>query len=235
MAPDALVKRRRVDACRWNFVIDKTDNWRHQEGEPRQIEEIHDHQGEVSVVRVETSEQEIEALRARAASAEANVSILRDVLLIAGDKITDLEFQAKDTEFILHRCERERIQDSARIHRLEEHLAKLNGYGSKRRLCKALELWNVLEKESFLLGLYIFEKNFARLRRFIESKKLGIYCRITMLSFISRMNTKDGRIVARVEEKSVFWDQGFLAAYDYRSLLLVWFLMYLKNAIIPLW
>ncbi|PWA87146.1 hypothetical protein CTI12_AA134490 [Artemisia annua] len=38
---------------------------------------------------------------------------------------------------------------------------------------RALESWNELEKESFLLGLYIFEKNFARLRRFIESKKVG--------------------------------------------------------------
>ncbi|GKE53633.1 homeodomain-like protein [Tanacetum coccineum] len=36
-----------------------------------------------------------------------------------------------------------------------------------------LESWNELERESFLLGLYIFEKNFARLRQFIESKKVG--------------------------------------------------------------
>nr|GEY91458.1 homeodomain-like protein [Tanacetum cinerariifolium] len=76
----------------------------------------------VSVARVETSEQEIEALRARAASAEANVAILRDVLRIAGDRITDLEFQAEDTESRLHQCERGRIQDRARIRRLEEHL-----------------------------------------------------------------------------------------------------------------
>nr|GEW17952.1 homeodomain-like protein [Tanacetum cinerariifolium] len=131
MAPDALVKRRRVDAHCWNFVIDKIDNWRHQEGEPRydmeegplaqihpitdkpihrtipllvarlvhldrQIEKNHIHQRKVSVARVETSEQEIEALRARAASVEANVAILRDVLWIAGDRITDLEFQAED-------------------------------------------------------------------------------------------------------------------------------------------
>ncbi|GKD58363.1 hypothetical protein Tco_1295872, partial [Tanacetum coccineum] len=32
--PDAPIKRRRVDARRWNFVKDKIDNWRHQEGEP---------------------------------------------------------------------------------------------------------------------------------------------------------------------------------------------------------
>nr|GEX41600.1 homeodomain-like protein [Tanacetum cinerariifolium] len=38
---------------------------------------------------------------------------------------------------------------------------------------RALESWNELERESFLLGLYIFGKNFARLRRFIESKKVG--------------------------------------------------------------
>ncbi|GJX83631.1 hypothetical protein Tco_0333112 [Tanacetum coccineum] len=157
MAPDAPVKRRRVDARRWYFVKDKIDNWRHQEGEPRyemeegplaqihpitgepihrtipllvarlvrldrQIEEIHDHQREVSVARVETSEQEIEALRARAATAEANFAILRDVLWIAGVRMTDLEFRAEDAEFRLHQCERGWIQDRARIRRLEEHL-----------------------------------------------------------------------------------------------------------------
>ncbi|GKD91868.1 hypothetical protein Tco_1371705 [Tanacetum coccineum] len=157
MAPDAPVKRRRVDARRWYFVKDKIDNWRHQEGEPRyemeegplaqihpitgepihrtipllvarlvrldrQIEEIHDHQREVSVARVETSEQEIEALRARAATAEANFAILRDVLWIAGVRMTDLEFRAQDAEFRLHQCERGWIQDRARIRRLEEHL-----------------------------------------------------------------------------------------------------------------
>nr|GEW36297.1 hypothetical protein [Tanacetum cinerariifolium]GEW56577.1 hypothetical protein [Tanacetum cinerariifolium] len=53
----------------------------------RQIEKNHDHQREVSVARVETSEQEIEALRARATSAEAHVAILHDVLWIAGDRI----------------------------------------------------------------------------------------------------------------------------------------------------
>nr|GEV74416.1 RNA-directed DNA polymerase, eukaryota [Tanacetum cinerariifolium] len=157
MAPNAPVKHRRVDARCWNFVIDKIDNWRHQEGEPRyemeegplaqihpitdepihrtipllvarlvhldrQIEKNHVHQRKVSVARVTTSEQEIEALRARAARAKANVAILRDVLWIAGDRITDLKFQAEDTESRLHQCERGRIQDSARIRRLEEHL-----------------------------------------------------------------------------------------------------------------
>nr|GEW92579.1 hypothetical protein [Tanacetum cinerariifolium] len=102
----------------------------------RQIEKNHDHQREVSVARVETSELEIEAPRARAASAEAHVAILHDVLRITGDRIGYLEFQVVDAEFRLHRCERGWIQDRARIRRLEEHLAKLNGYGSKRRLCK---------------------------------------------------------------------------------------------------
>lgn len=35
------------------------------------------------------------------------------------------------------------------------------------------EHWSDIEKESFLLGLYIFEKNFVQLRQFIESKEMG--------------------------------------------------------------
>nr|GFA63076.1 hypothetical protein [Tanacetum cinerariifolium] len=82
---------------------------------------LSDTESEISP-KVEATGVEIEALRARAASAEANVAILRDVLRIAGDRITDLEFQAEDTESRLHQCERGRIQDRARIRRLEEHL-----------------------------------------------------------------------------------------------------------------
>nr|GEZ66113.1 hypothetical protein [Tanacetum cinerariifolium] len=88
----------------------------------RQIEENNDHQREVSVARVETSEQEIEALRARAASAEAHIAILHDVLWTAGVRMTDLEFRDEDADFRLQQCERGWIQDRARIRRLEEHL-----------------------------------------------------------------------------------------------------------------
>lgn len=37
----------------------------------------------------------------------------------------------------------------------------------------ASESWNDAEKDSFLLGLYIFEKNFVQVTRFMESKKMG--------------------------------------------------------------
>ncbi|KAK1417895.1 hypothetical protein QVD17_27030 [Tagetes erecta] len=36
-----------------------------------------------------------------------------------------------------------------------------------------LESWNDVEKGSFVLGLYIFGKDFVRLNRFMESKKMG--------------------------------------------------------------
>ncbi|KAL7598528.1 hypothetical protein Lser_V15G22541 [Lactuca serriola] len=36
-----------------------------------------------------------------------------------------------------------------------------------------LETWTETEKGSFVLGLYIFEKDFVRLKRFIESKNMG--------------------------------------------------------------
>lgn len=35
------------------------------------------------------------------------------------------------------------------------------------------DYWSYIEKDSFLLGLYIFEKNFVRLRQVIESKEIG--------------------------------------------------------------
>ncbi|CAI9776804.1 unnamed protein product [Fraxinus pennsylvanica] len=35
------------------------------------------------------------------------------------------------------------------------------------------DFWSDIEKDSFLLGLYIFEKNFVQLRQFIESKEIG--------------------------------------------------------------
>ncbi|KAI3756068.1 hypothetical protein L1987_55881 [Smallanthus sonchifolius] len=36
-----------------------------------------------------------------------------------------------------------------------------------------LESWSEMEKGSFVLGLYIFEKDFDRLKRFMEGKKMG--------------------------------------------------------------
>ncbi|KAK9077722.1 hypothetical protein SSX86_006059 [Deinandra increscens subsp. villosa] len=36
-----------------------------------------------------------------------------------------------------------------------------------------LESWSEVEKGSFVLGLYIFQKDFVRLKRFMESKKMG--------------------------------------------------------------
>ncbi|KAL8264138.1 hypothetical protein R6Q59_022268 [Mikania micrantha] len=36
-----------------------------------------------------------------------------------------------------------------------------------------LESWSEMEKDSFVLGLYIFKKDFVRLKRFMESKKMG--------------------------------------------------------------
>lgn len=38
---------------------------------------------------------------------------------------------------------------------------------------RVLEPWSKMEKGSFLLGLYIFGKDFVRLKRFMESKKMG--------------------------------------------------------------
>lgn len=35
------------------------------------------------------------------------------------------------------------------------------------------EYWSVAEKDCFLLGLYIFEKNFVEVRRFVETKQMG--------------------------------------------------------------
>ncbi|KAK6138928.1 hypothetical protein DH2020_027326 [Rehmannia glutinosa] len=35
------------------------------------------------------------------------------------------------------------------------------------------EYWNPTEKDSFLLGLYIFEKNFVEVRRFVGTKEMG--------------------------------------------------------------
>ncbi|KAJ0802152.1 putative transcription regulator Homeodomain-LIKE family [Helianthus annuus] len=36
-----------------------------------------------------------------------------------------------------------------------------------------MESWSEMEKGSFVLGLYIFDKDFVRLKRFMESKKMG--------------------------------------------------------------
>ncbi|GKG08323.1 hypothetical protein Tco_0334155, partial [Tanacetum coccineum] len=65
------------------------------------IEDIHDHQREVSVARIESDEQEIENMRTRVRCVEAQVSILRGLLRIARVRMTDLEFRAKDAEFRL--------------------------------------------------------------------------------------------------------------------------------------
>ncbi|KAL3534122.1 hypothetical protein ACH5RR_002583 [Cinchona calisaya] len=64
----------------------------------------------------------------------------------------------------------------------EEHAEELE---ERMVQCKFLEnysifpgcatgiLWNDLEKKCFLLGLYIFEKDFVQLRRFLERKTMG--------------------------------------------------------------
>ncbi|GER52207.1 arginine-glutamic acid dipeptide repeats protein [Striga asiatica] len=53
---------------------------------------------------------------------------------------------------------------------------KISKFGSQGYLLVpglAEACWNALEKESFLLGLYIFEKNFVNVRRFVETKEMG--------------------------------------------------------------
>ncbi|GJY83743.1 reverse transcriptase domain-containing protein [Tanacetum coccineum] len=88
------------------------------------IEDIHNHQREVLVARIESDEQDIENMHTRFRCVEAQVAILRGLLGIAGVRMTGLEFRAKDAEFRLEQCERGWIQDSACIRRLEEHLAQ---------------------------------------------------------------------------------------------------------------
>ncbi|KAI3692511.1 hypothetical protein L6452_32328 [Arctium lappa] len=55
-----------------------------------------------------------------------------------------------------------------------DHVA---GTAGSIQLClvpgRFLESWTEIERGSFLLGLYIFEKNFVRVKRFIESKNMG--------------------------------------------------------------
>ncbi|GJU32989.1 putative reverse transcriptase domain-containing protein [Tanacetum coccineum] len=72
----------------------------------RQIKEIHNHQREVSIARVESVERETETLHTRAIYAEAQVAILREVLGISRVRMANLEFQAEDEEFRLEMCER---------------------------------------------------------------------------------------------------------------------------------
>ncbi|CAA0817485.1 Unknown protein [Striga hermonthica] len=54
-----------------------------------------------------------------------------------------------------------------------EKIRKCGGQGYLLVPGLAEACWNALEKESFLLGLYIFEKNFVNVRRFVETKEMG--------------------------------------------------------------
>ncbi|GJR11293.1 hypothetical protein Tco_0793945 [Tanacetum coccineum] len=56
-----------------------------------EIEEIHDHQREISVARIESDEQKIETLRARSVWAEVQVAVLQGLLRIARGRIVDLQ------------------------------------------------------------------------------------------------------------------------------------------------
>ncbi|GJW09960.1 hypothetical protein Tco_1575787 [Tanacetum coccineum] len=64
----------------------------------KMIEEIHDHQQEISVARIESDEQEIETLRARAMWAEVQVAVLQGLLGIIRVRIADLEIRVEDAE-----------------------------------------------------------------------------------------------------------------------------------------
>nr|GEW20177.1 hypothetical protein [Tanacetum cinerariifolium] len=88
-----------------------------------QIEEIRDHQREVSVARIESDEQETKTLRARAMWVEAQVAALPVLLGIARIRIMDFEFRAEDADDRLEQCECGWIHDKAHIRRLEEYLS----------------------------------------------------------------------------------------------------------------
>ncbi|GJT16483.1 reverse transcriptase domain-containing protein [Tanacetum coccineum] len=92
--------RRMVEPCRWAFAMDSIGTWRYQEGEPKyeigesSLTEIH----LITVARIESDEQGIETLCARAEWAEEQVAVLQDLLGTAGVRIADLKIRAKDVE-----------------------------------------------------------------------------------------------------------------------------------------
>ncbi|GJU37707.1 hypothetical protein Tco_1186061 [Tanacetum coccineum] len=72
--------RMMVEACCWMFVMDNISTLR------------------ISVARIKSTEQEIEALRTRSKAAEEQVAVLHDSLGTARVRISDLEIRVEDAK-----------------------------------------------------------------------------------------------------------------------------------------
>ncbi|KAK9084187.1 hypothetical protein Scep_030658 [Stephania cephalantha] len=92
--------------------------------------------------------------------------------------------------------------------------------------------WSDIERQGFLLGLYIFGKNLVQVKKFVDSERDGeTYCCSIMGSFIGLMNIVDGWIAERQEAGNAYMGKRFLQVGGSRNWCPVCFPgMSLKNA-----
>ncbi|KAL6532464.1 hypothetical protein OROGR_014434 [Orobanche gracilis] len=79
--------------------------------------------------------------------------------------------------------------------------------------------WNALEKNSFLLGLYVFEKNFIEVRQFVGTKEMGAILSFYYGSFYGSREYRRWSDCRKAKSKKVIYGQRIFSGVRLQELL----------------
>ncbi|KAK4405581.1 hypothetical protein Sango_0564600 [Sesamum angolense] len=81
------------------------------------------------------------------------------------------------------------------------------------------EYWSAAEKDSFLLGLYIFEKNFVEVRRFVGTKDMGALLSFYYGQFCGTQEYRRWSECRKMKNKKVIYGQRIFSGVRQQELL----------------